>query len=81
MQILRSGVCTQTGYCLPLRLWDLGFIEVKIGEITRKCRSAAGGKLSLLSPLSQCGRISSSFFTDASNFKFTDVSDLGYFRN
>lgn len=76
----RSGACTQPGFCLPLKLWDLGVIEVKIRGSTRKCRSAPGGKFPLLS-LNQYGRTNSSFFSLASNCKCGDASGLGIFGN
>lgn len=77
----RSGACTQPGFCLPLKLWDLGVIEVKIRGSTRKCRSAPGGKFPLLFPLNQCGRKNSSFFSVASSCKCGDASGLGIFGN
>lgn len=77
----RSGACTPPGFCLPVKVWDLGLIQFKSWGSTGKCRSAPGGTPSLLSPPNQRSRAKGSFCTDAPNCKCGDVFGLGYFRN
>lgn len=73
----RSGARTPPGFCLPVKIWDLGLIQFKSWGSIGKCRSAPGGTPSLFPSQTSTAEQKA----DAPNCKCGDFFGLGYFRN